>query len=385
MFQLPQKLQRKLETRVEANSLRKLSLRENFIDFSSNDYLGLSASEAIFNRANKILEENNLKKNGSTGSRLLSGNNQLFEETEQLIASIHNSEKALLFNSGYDANVGFFSCVPQRNDIIFYDELVHASIHDGIRMSNAKGIKFKHNNLADLELKLKSEISKNPENTILYVVTETVFSMDGDGPDLEKFIDFCTENNCYLILDEAHGIGVSGKNGLGVVADLGLEKKIFARLVTFGKAMGCHGAAILGSKQLQEYLLNFARSFIYTTSLPPHSVATIKAAYIELFQNKNSGLVALLHSRIAFFKVRLIELNIESSFNESDSAIQSCIIPGNERVKEVSTSLLSSGFEVKAILSPTVPEGSERLRICLHSYNSEAEIKQLLLNLKSCF
>lgn len=287
---LPKKLVQKLQQRSRDNALRTLPVGTGLVDFSSNDYLGFSRSEHIFNRAAEILKEQDVTLNGATGSRLLTGNHKLYELAEQQITQFFNSESALLFNSGYDANVGFFSSVPQRGDLIFYDELCHASIRDGIKMSHAKSYKFKHNDVDDLKAKCQVERppaeragSRNLHKTSdIFIVTESVFSMDGDQPDLKKMTDFCTQNGFYLVVDEAHAIGVLGKKGEGLVQQLGLEKQIFARLITFGKALGCHGAAILGSKKLTEYLTNFARSFIYTTALPPHSVATIMASLEEL-------------------------------------------------------------------------------------------------------
>ena len=376
---LPKKLQNKLDNRVTNNSLRTLENSNNLIDFSSNDYLGLTTSKAVFYRASEILKSHNLETNGATGSRLLSGNHKLYELAEQQIAQFHNTESALLFNSGYDANVGFFSSVPQRGDLILYDELCHASIRDGIKMSDAKAYKFKHNNLKDLKRRCKVERNRNPDETSeIYVVTESVFSMDGDQPDLKELADFCTENNVYLIIDEAHAFGVFGARGEGLIQELALENQVFARLITFGKALGCHGASILCNKKLKQYLVNFARSFMYTTALPPHGVATICSAYeaLEKFSAREQ-----LHRNIALLQDKIAENNLQNFFISSTSAIHSCIIPGNEKVKKVSEALLKEGFNVKPILSPTVPKGQERLRICVHSFNTENNIFNLVRGL----
>ncbi len=376
MQKLPERLQKKIDERVASNSLRKLSVEENLVDFSSNDYLGFGSSQEIYDRANQILEDKNLKKNGATGSRLLTGNHFLFDETEKQIAAFHKSEAALIFNSGYDANVGFFSSVPQRGDLIFYDELSHASIRDGLRMSSAKYFKFPHNNIEKLKSLCQVESSRNlNENSEIYIVTESVFSMDGDSPDLLAFSVFCEENKFHLIVDEAHALGVCGKNGEGLLQELGIESKVFARLVTFGKGLGCHGAAILGSFALREYLLNFARSFIYTTALPPHSVTTIQAGYEAMITSKS---IKKLHCNIESFLSYIKKYNLSEKFIPSNSAIQSCILSGNERVKSISVNLKDEGFDVKPILSPTVAEGKERLRICLHSFNLEVEIELLV-------
>lgn len=376
---LPKRLQKKITERRENNSLRSLGTENNLIDFSSNDYLGFSKNSAIYNRTLEILEAHHLKRNGATGSRLLSGNHRLYNHTESLLANYHNSEAALIYNSGYDANLGFFSSVAQRGDIILYDELCHASIRDGIRMSNATAIKIKHNDIADLKRKYQSDYkSKGSENEI-YVVTESVFSMDGDQADLLSLSQFCSENAIHLIIDEAHAIGVIGQKGVGLVQELKIEEAVFARMITFGKALGCHGAAVLGSADLKQYLLNFSRSFIYTTGLPPHSVATILASYESLESTKE---IEKLHDNIALFRSEINQNRIENHFIESTSAIQSCIIPGNQQVKSLSEILKKEGFDIKPILSPTVPEGKERLRVCIHSYTTEGEIKKLVSLLK---
>ena len=367
----PKSLSVKLENRKQNNALRKLSLPNDLIDFSSNDYLGLSKSEAIFEETHQYLIENDILQNGATGSRLLSGNHKLYQETEDFIANFHQSETALIFNSGYDANIGFFSSVPQKGDLILYDELCHASIRDGIQLSNAKAYKFNHNDFEDLE-KL---ILRNP-NTIIYIVTESVFSMDGDCPTLEELILVSNKYQCYLVIDEAHALGVFGSQGEGLVQMLGLQDQVFARIMTFGKGLGCHGAAILGSGELKDYFINFARSFIYTTGLSPHSVATILIAYQHL--KKDSASILKLRENIVHFNQEKNMLGLKQIFVRSKSAIQSAIIPGNEKVKTIANQLQEKGFDVKAILSPTVPEGQERLRFCLHSYNSPEEISEVL-------
>jgi len=379
---LPEKLQRKIDERIANNANRSLKDPSNLIDFSSNDYLGFSVSEDIFKKTDQLLKDKEYQINGATGSRLLSGNYSLYQEAEKTIAEIHKVESALIFNSGYDANIGFFSAVPQRGDFIFYDERIHASIRDGISMSNAKSYKFKHNDLQDLQ-EMVGQIKKNNQSieegtSEIYIITESVFSMDGDTPDLIEFANFCTKIGAHFIVDEAHALGVFG---LGLIQQLSLENKVFARLVTFGKGLGCHGAAFLGAKYLKDYLINFARSFIYTTALPPHSVGTIITAYDQLITSKRSK---KLQDNIQLFKSEIINKKMESYFVASDSAIQSCILSGNDTVIDLSLKLKEHGFDVKPILSPTVKLGQERLRFCLHSYNTEKEILNLI-NLLSTF
>ena len=371
MKRFPKSLSDRLTQRIESHSLRKLGIPNKLIDFSSNDYLGLANSEIVFNQTHEYLIQSNLKKNGATGSRLLSGNHKLYLETEDFIAQFHQSEAALIFNSGYDANVGFFSAVPQRNDIILYDELCHASIRDGILLSNAKAYKFNHNDFEDLEKTIVRNL-----NATLYIVTESVFSMDGDCPNMEELVVLSDKYNCFLVIDEAHALGVFGENGEGLVQMLGLENHIFARIMTFGKGLGCHGAAILGSEELKSYLVNFARSFIYTTGLSPHAVAAILVAYRSLESDKKS--ILELKQNIIYFNQQLVLMGLKQLFVRSKSAIQSAIIPGNENVKSIAVELQKNGFDVKPILSPTVPEGQERLRFCLHSFNSKEEIGVVL-------
>jgi 8-amino-7-oxononanoate synthase len=371
----PKNLSVKLETRKLVKSLRTLPQSNDLIDFSSNDYIGFSKSEAIFSETHQFLLDRNIKSNGATGSRLLSGNHSLYAETENYIARFHQSESALIFNSGYDANVGFFSSVPQKGDLILYDELCHASIRDGIRLSNAKDYKFKHNDFEDLEKLIVKFTIHNSQFTI-YIVTESVFSMDGDCPNMEELVAVSEKYNCYLVVDEAHALGVFGEKGEGVVQYLQLQDKIFARIITFGKALGCHGAVVLGSNELKSYLVNFARSFIYTTGLSPHSVATILIGYHHLEKDKKA--LELLRENIVFFNQLKKMLYLNPLFVRSKSAIQSVIIPGNQKVKSIAYALQQNGFDVKAILSPTVPEGQERLRFCLHSYNSNDEMTEML-------
>ena len=376
MNMFPENLKSKLELRMLTQSFRELPKESNLFDFSSNDYLGFSKSDLIFDETHQYLIDNNLKSNGATGSRLISGNHKLYETTENLIAKFHQTETALIFNSGYDANVGFFGSVPQRNDIILFDELCHASIRDGILLSNAKSYKFNHNDFVDLEELIIKFESQTSQKTIFYIVTESVFSMDGDCPNLEELIKVSEKHNCLLVIDEAHSLGVFGELGQGLVQEYQIQNRIFARIVTFGKGLGCHGAAVLGGQNLKDYLVNFARSFIYSTGLSPHSVATIFIAYNHLIKDKTQ--VQKLKENIIYFNQQKNLLGLKPLFVRSKSAIQSAIIPGNEKVKQIAEIIQENGFNVKAILSPTVPEGQERLRVCLHSYDDKKNIDAIL-------
>ncbi|WP_300023866.1 8-amino-7-oxononanoate synthase [uncultured Maribacter sp.] len=383
MNQFPEKLQRALAARKKEKTFRSLQTLEGLIDFLSNDYLGFATNEILFSKTFQLLLTENVASNGSGGSRLLSGNHKLYNTLEPLLCDFYKSEATLVFNSGYDANMGLFSALPQRGDLVFYDEYVHASIREGIRMSHAKSYSFSHNDLTSLEKKVALNVSRNEHaDSAVYIVTESVFSMDGDTPPLKAFAKFAKTNGYHLIVDEAHAVGVLGKNGAGLIPELKLEKEVFARTVTFGKAFGCHGAAVLGSKNLKDYLVNFAKPLIYTTALTPHTLATIITAheYIgELGKEPNAS----LKRNIDFFKKQLSIHKIKEHFIPSDTAIQGCIIPGSKMAKEVSKKLIDKGFNIKAILSPTVPDGQERLRICLHSFNSTEEIGLLVKLLAS--
>ncbi|MEO6219730.1 MAG: aminotransferase class I/II-fold pyridoxal phosphate-dependent enzyme, partial [Ginsengibacter sp.] len=243
---------KKLEERRQENSFRRLVVNKSKIDFCSNDYLGIVKNKLLHTSNNNSLPY------GSTGSRLLSGNYELTEQTENFIASFHKADAGLIFNSGYDANIGLIASVAQRGDAIIYDHLSHASIRDGVRLSFANAFSFLHNDMHDLEKKLIT-IAASSQN--IFVVTESVFSMDGDMAPLEKISSLCKKYNASLIIDEAHATGVIGEMGEGLVQKMHLEQDCLARIHTFGKACGSHGAIVLGSENLKTYLINFARPF----------------------------------------------------------------------------------------------------------------------------
>jgi 8-amino-7-oxononanoate synthase len=368
---IPNNLSEKLAVRFSNGSLRELSVRRPMIDFSSNDYLGFAASKAIAEGVQKELSKlSNI--NGSTGSRLLSGNFELHEAVEKSLALFFKADSALIFNSGYDANIGLLSSVPQRGDRIFYDELCHASIRDGIRLSHANAYGFRHNDMEDLSKKFQKT---SHEKGNVYIVVEGVYSMDGDLAPLIQLAEFAKHNEIRLIVDEAHATGVFGESGTGMTSSLGLEQHVFARVHTFGKSMGCHGAVVLGSRDLRQFLINFARSFIYTTALPLHSVLTIRYALLQL---KQTSAIEQLHLNIAEFKRVVHSLDLDPLFLESSSPVQSCMLSPTERVKEISQKLMDRNFDVRPILAPTVPKGQERIRFCLHSYNTYREIQDVL-------
>jgi 8-amino-7-oxononanoate synthase len=355
-----------LQKRKDENALRALTVKSDLIDFSSNDYLGFSRSVELAGSIQKFIDESKTTANGSTGSRLLSGNSHFAEELEKHIASYHNAEAALIFNSGYDANVGLLSCIARKGDTVIYDELVHASMHDGIRLNHADVFKFRHNDAAHLEERLKAAAGT------VFVAVESLYSMDGDAAPLREIARLCEQYHASLIVDEAHATGVIGEKGRGQVCSLGLEEKVFARVHTFGKGLGVHGAAVLGNRILREYLINFSRAFIYTTALPFHSLAGIRCAY-DLLDHSDAEMNKL-HDLIKLFKARI---GGKASLMESHSPVQCVIVPGNNEVKQVSAALQEAGFDVRPILSPTVPRGVERLRICIHAFNTGQEVTDL--------
>jgi 8-amino-7-oxononanoate synthase len=356
----PKSIIEKLNQRKAENAFRELMVQGNRVDFFSNDYLDVA----------RMPFEGHMSY-GSTGSRLISGNSKYTERLEMYLANFYQQESGLLFNSGYDANLGFFSSIPQKGDTIFYDELAHASIRDGIRLSRADAYMFRHNDLQHLSDRLKKA------RGTIYVAVESVYSMDGDAVPLEQIVQLCEQHGAFLVVDEAHSGGLYGEGGSGIVTEKKLDNRIFAKLITFGKAYGSHGAIVLSSQVVKEYLVNFARSLIYTTALSFHSQERIefavnKVAQLDAERKKLRANILTFRSEIALTRLKFVD---------SHSPIQSVIIPGNDEAKKVAEKILASNFAVKAILSPTVPKGYERIRICLHSFNSEEEIKGLL----ACF
>ena len=355
-------LDKKLSQRIQAHALRKLSPASEKVDFCSNDYLGLVKNHLIEKKMPVGLSH------GSTGSRLLSGNYALLETTEEKLAEFHHAKAGLIFNSGYDANSGLLASVPQKGDAILYDQLSHASLRDGIRLSFASSYSFLHNNTTDLEKKL-IQAGKTHQN--IFVVTESVFSMDGDLAPLLNISALCNQYGAFLIVDEAHATGVLGKNGSGLVQELELEDSCFARIHTFGKACGCHGAVVLGSAKLKDYLINFSRPFIYSTALPPSATAAIAASY-DIFPRLERERMHL-KTLIELFRNK----PIRHTLLDSSTPIQVVIIPGNETVKKAARELQLHNLDIRPILYPTVPEGKERLRIVFHSFNSIEEMSLL--------
>lgn len=346
--------QENLMKRKTSGVERALNLPLKGIDFYSNDYLGLARNPELHKRITQTHSTN-----GSGGSRLLAGNSAEAEELEHFLAAHLGTEASLVFNSGYNANLSIFSLVG-RKDLILLDEYAHASLKDGARLANAKVQRFRHNDLEDLARRLKQA------DGLVWVVVESVYSMHGDRAPLRELATLLESFNAHLIVDEAHATGVFGPGGAGL-SHPSLVPKVFARIHTFGKGLGLHGAAISGSAMLKAYLINFARPFIYTTALPPSAYQAIQLAFQYIGQQPE--LAQRLEEKINLFAHYFGEHN--------DSSIQ-VLKPLRELdVKHLAEQLRSSGHALRAILPPTVPLGQERIRVCLHVFNTEEEIASL--------
>ncbi len=370
-------LHKKLNERKEQSAFRQMRLSSGMVDFTSNDYLGIARYKWIEKEmAANHSQAASTMSHGSTGSRLLSGNYPLIEEAENKIARFHDSNAGLIFNSGYDANLGLLSAVPQRGDTVLYDQYAHASIRDGIRLSFAQSQSYRHNNAEDLEEKLR-KASGN-----IFIVTESVFSMDGDLAPLQSLVELAEKFGAHLIVDEAHATGIIGEKGEGLVQHLHLQHNCFARVHTFGKALGCHGAIVLGSVALIQYLINFSRAFIYTTAMPESATAAILSSY-KIFpamlseREKLQNLIQRFreHTRMHDRK------NEQGAPIDSPTAIQGFVVHGNERAKALSEKLAQAGLDARPILYPSVSRGAERLRIILHAYNTKDELDELFRQL----
>lgn len=340
------------------------------VDFWSNDYLGLAS--LVPKKRQTAIDENH--KSGATGSRLISGDADSCHALEYMIANYHGFAAALVFNSGYTANLGLLSAVLKRGDVLLYDELMHASCRDGIRLGQAKAYKFKHN---QLEERIEQAAGEVGEGHQLFVLTEGRFSMDGDLAPLQQMAELCENFDAHLIVDEAHSCGLEGPAGAGLVAQLGLQEQVFACVVTYGKAFGSHGAAVLGSTALREYLINTCRPFIYTTGPAPAQWEGIAEAY-EKLAAVHAKTYPTLQARIAQFITGMATKTGEVTMGETNSPIQIVHLPGNEEVMEAELACKEAGLLVKGIRSPTVPIGQERLRICIHAFNTPAEIEELV-------
>ena len=365
-------LEEKLEKRTEDGTKRRLrNVPEGHVDLSSNDYLGLIQSgkiDAVLR--SRLAQAESLA--GSGGSRLISGETDTVTHFEQYLCEFYNVEATLTFTSGYDANLALIGALGNLGEVVFlYDELIHASMRDGFRLSRARSHHFRHNDLEDLETKL-SQADKKP-----IVFVESIYSMDGDSSDFRELINLVKKYDGEIIVDEAHSSAIHGERGEGLISELGFANEIFARVHTWGKAHGAQGAVICGSELLKEYLVNFGRPFIYTTGVSSLLLHAARASY-EVVKAANEER-AQLKRNIEFFNALSDETSI--GFSRNNSPIQTLKLDrasnSPAKIRELAAKLRSNELYVVPIFHPTVPEGEERIRISLHTFNSEEEIRTL--------
>lgn len=361
-------LDERLAKRQRVGNLRQLPPPfRDLIDFSSNDTLGMARSQDLMQAVLREWEQvSNLSisKLGSTGSRLLTGNSAYAEDLEHHIASFHGYQSGTLFSCGYMANAGLISTIACEKSIVIFDAQVHASVRDGIRLCRAACYPFRHNDLDHLEQRLKN----SQESKERWIYIESLYSTEGSQAPLPEICDLANKYQARLIVDEAHAVGGYGPNGRGLVAAYNLSDQVFAQVVTFGKALGVHGAIVLGSATLKQALLNFSTPLIYTTALPLFSLAAIKCSY-DVFPNMEEERRHLYN---------LIQQCRQANLSDSETHIQAVKIPGNKAVRQASQALANCGFDVKPLMSPTVSRGQESLRICLHAFNTEEQVAAIL-------
>lgn len=387
---LEEQLVAQLEKRRKISKLRTLKPSPaGSVDFSSNDFLSLSTNTQFRKDFLEALNNHDLGV-GSTGSRLLDGNSAFAEQLERDIALHHGAETALLTNSGFDANVSIFTCLPQPGDIIIYDELIHASVHDGMRASRAeKMVMFKHNDVVNLRDILEAVRAESATANI-FVAVESVYSMEGDIAPLTEICDLLEttskDKTAHLIVDEAHSTGIYGPNGAGIVSQLGLQKRVSVRLHTFGKALGSNGAAILCSPVVRQYMINYARPLIFTTFMSYPSLVAIRMAYDWMMQGKTVLLATQLKVLIDYLWMRLkaVEKQADSLPDPSmlvlpKSCPESPIFALFSTVpRELASHCQAAGFVVRPVVPPTVPKNTERVRVCLHSGNTKEQVDSFI-------
>ena len=349
--------------------LRSSGGRE-YIDLSSNDYLGFTTHPKLKQASKEVVDRLGV---GSSASRLLSGDSDIYHKLEGKTAQFKGKERALIFNSGYQANVGIISAFYSRGDVIFSDKLNHASIVDGIVLSGAKFFRFPHSDSNHLEQLLKEQRHKFKQALI---ITESVFSMDGDKPALDELVSLKEKYNCILMVDEAHATGIFGKNGAGVVEEEGLVGKIDLIIGTFSKALGSFGGYVACSKGAVDYLINTARSFIYSTALPP-SVIAVNLASLELVEEEPERRRDLINNA-DYFRKRLEDLGFKI---RGSSQIVPLIVSDNQKTVKASQELQRKGYWVLPIRAPTVPRGESRLRFSLTYHHSKEILEKLIKDL----
>jgi glycine C-acetyltransferase/8-amino-7-oxononanoate synthase len=351
--------------RLATGQIRKAgaSTDSAILDFSSNDYLALSIHPDLITAAGEAL---NRYGTGAGAARLMSGDLQLFHLLEEATAKFKNREAALLFGSGYMANIGVIPALVSRGDVIFSDRLNHASIYDGCRLAGAKLVRFHHNDLDHLEDCLKRERGQGQA----LIIVESLYSMDGDRCPLAGIVQLKKRHDCMLMVDEAHATGIFGANGGGIIQEEGLEGEVDVAMGTFGKALGSYGAYIAGSETLKKYLVNRARSFIYSTGLPPSPVAASLAA-IDLIK-KEPELRRQLLENSAHFKKCLQEAGL--SGEPGPSQIVPVLVGDSRKAVKITEEFRKNDILVTAVRPPTVPEGTARLRFSVTLHQSRQEL-----------
>lgn len=335
------------------------------LNFCSNNYLGLADDERIKQAAKEALDRYGL---GSGASRLVAGNMSLHKRLEEKIAAFKDCEAALLFNSGYTANLGAISALCVKDDIIFSDKLNHASIIDGILLSRAEFRRYPHKDITTLEDMLKASYGYRRK----VIITDTIFSMDGDIAPLPKIVELAERYKAWIYVDEAHATGVLGKKGKGAVEYFGLKGKVQVQMGTLGKAVGSFGAFICGSKTLIEYLINKSRGFIYTTSLPP-AICAASIAALGIIENEPK-LRERLWGNVEFLRTGLRELGFDTL--ESETPIIPILTKEPNITMEFSKRLFEEGVFVQGIRPPTVPEGKARLRITVMATHKRPDLEK---------
>lgn len=353
----------KLNERELHKTLRSLKVNDSqAIDFVSNDYLGYAKDEQLLSIVQKELSK--IKQLGSTGSRLITGNSYEAEDLELFLADFYEGETALFYPSGFMANLGFFSVLPSKSDTLIYDEYAHASLREAIRLNPCRSYAFKHNDPDDLEKKI------NRATGSVWVYIEGLYSMHGDYINPNDLKSVFERHHFQLIIDEAHSTGTIGECGKGFYSFLPKEM-VFARLHTFGKALGYHGAVWIVKKEVKSYLINFSKPFIYSTALPKHDYIILKNIH-------------QFHLKARENRLKRLRENIEYFSLKMNLSHRSPIIPiYHYNPKKMEEQLAQKGVLTKAIFPPTVPNHQQMLRIILHSFNSIEEIEILVRELNN--
>ena len=361
---LQERWERTLSQLREQGRFRRLQAPAG-IDFASNDYLGYGGGRAV------ALPPSTLSTSGAA-SRLLRGNHPIWDEVEAQLARWHGTEAALVFTSGYSANEGLLSTIIGPRDWVASDRLNHACIGDGLRLAGVKPFKFKHNDLNHLEEGLRAAAAKRKTEQELFIVTETLFSMDGDSPDLAGLNGLAERYGAHLILDEAHATGCYGERGTGLTESrrTSCGGRLFATMHTGGKALGVPGAYIVGSQKLKDWLVNRCRHFIFTTALPP-AVGEWWLAMLDRVAGDVEGR-AKLQANCERFRDCL-----QSPRSSIHSPIVPIILGDDAKATVAAERLQSKGFDVRAVRPPTVPESTARLRISIHADHSLEQIEAL--------